>query len=97
MSDQPINEIFVDGIMNISYNSGAFRYELVSVNPTQGDEKAEPEIIKHSRIVMTPQGFIQTVNAFKSFLEQVEDKGIIRREAQDEAVIEKKSTKEKAK
>lgn len=87
-----LNEFFIDGITNISYNTGAFRFELASVESKPGAKADESEnsLNTKARIVMTPQGYIQTLNALESFLKQVEDKGIIRREAREEAEAEAK-------
>lgn len=85
--DLDLTEYFIDGITNISYNTGAFRFELASVASKPGEtaETAETSLNTKARIVMTPQGYIQTLNALENFLKQVEDKGIIRREAREES------------
>ena len=75
-----VKDMFVDGIANVSYNSGAFRFELVSIDPTEKDAKGNPTINRHMRVVMTPQGFLQASGVMQSFVKQVEEKGIIRRE-----------------
>lgn len=82
VSNNEIQEVFVDGIANVNLSLGAFRFDLVSLKsaPT-GDEN--PDLDHHVRVIMTPQGYLQTVTALQNFLQQVEDKGIIRREAVD--------------
>lgn len=79
MSDKT-NDIFIDGVANLSYNSGAFRFDLVSIDPTQKDGNDKPVINRQCRVVMTPQGYIQTTTALQNFLTQIEEKGIIRRD-----------------
>ena len=95
MSDDNITEMFVDGIANVNLSLGAFRFDLVTIkSPAQADQE-QPELSNKVRVVMTPQGYLQTVTALKNFLEQVEEKGIIRREqvVSEDAVAEDKSKK----
>ena len=84
-------DMFVDGISNVSYNSGAFRFDLVSLSSSEKDKKGKPSVNTRASVVMTPQGFIQVANAMQSFLKQVEEKGIIKRtELPSEEAVEKK-------
>lgn len=85
-----INElIFVDGITNLSYSTGAFRFDLAAIKPgTQASDdpsKITPETQAH--IIMTPQAFIQTAKAMQNFISMVEEKGIIKFSEQGNAHI----------
>lgn len=83
-------DLFVDGVSNMSFNSGAFRFDLVSIDTSEKDKKGKPGINKRASVVMTPQGFIQIATAMQNFLKQIEDKGIIKRtEHQGEETVEK--------
>lgn len=76
MSD--INQIFVDGIANLSYSAGAFRFDLASLKPNQKGPKDKMEADPKAHVIMTPQAFIQTFKAMENFVKLVEEKGIIR-------------------
>lgn len=81
MSDD-MQEIYIDGVANVNLSYGSFRFDLVTVQaPVAGKESEAPELKQHARVIMSPQGYLQMVTALQNFLGQVEEKGIIRREA----------------
>ncbi len=86
---KPTELFFVDGIENLSYTAGAFRFDLASIKPwsqkqqskenkKQDANQVRSESETQAHIVMTPQGFIQALRAMENFLKLVEQKGIIR-------------------
>lgn len=94
-------QYFVDGVANLNLSLGAFRFDLVSLKAAQTGSD-QPELENHVRVVMSPQGYLQMVTALENFLKQVEEKGIIRREAvadtgdisADESGLKKKKDKD---
>ncbi len=75
------NQIFfVDGFTNLSYSAGAFRFDLGAILPNaqQNHDSTKVNAQTQAHIVMTPQGFVQTIKALQEFLKQVEEKGIIK-------------------
>jgi hypothetical protein len=70
-------ETFADGIGRIGFSEGMVRIELVSVADQDKDGKAIREL-RH-RVVMTPQGFLQSVQAQLNLLRELEEAGVIRR------------------
>lgn len=87
---EKINNItFVDGIANLSFSSGAFRFDLAAIKPGARPNKDpnKVEIETQGHIIMTPQAFIQTFKAMESFVKLVEEKGIIRFSEQTDAKL----------
>ena len=77
MSD--LQKIFVDGIANLSYSAGAFRFDLASLNRDQDSkDKNKMAAVPEIHVIMTPQAFIQSFKAMENFVKLVEEKGIIR-------------------
>jgi hypothetical protein len=71
-----VPETFADGIGRIGFSEGMVRIELVSV----ADQKdGQPVRQPCRRIVMTPQGFMQSVQAQLNLIRKLEEAGVIRR------------------
>lgn len=70
-------DIFSDGIMNMGFGQGALRIDLgrLGDSPQKG-EKPELEFVQ--RIVMTPDGFAQTVAAMNAMAKQLAEAGILK-------------------
>jgi hypothetical protein len=72
-----IPETFADGIGRIGFSEGMVRIELVSVALQDKDNKVVREACH--RLVMTPQGFMQAVQAQLNLVRKLEEAGVIRR------------------
>jgi hypothetical protein len=72
-----IPETFADGIGRIGFSEGMVRIELVSAGIQEKDGKAVRETCH--RLVMTPQGFMQAVQAQLNLIRKLEEAGVIRR------------------
>ncbi len=72
-------QLFVDGIANLNFTQGTFRFDLASYSNTvkADDGKTKTKLDSQMKIIMTPQGFVQTMNVMQRFLKEVEEKGII--------------------
>jgi hypothetical protein len=72
-----VAETFADGIGRIGFSEGMVRIELVSV--ADQDKEGRPVRETCRRIVMTPQGFMQSVQAQLNLVRKLEEAGVIRR------------------
>ena len=72
-----VPETFADGIGRIGFSEGMVRVELVSV--ADQDKEGRPIREACHRIVMTPQGFMQSIQAQLNLLRKLEEAGVIRR------------------
>lgn len=76
-----IPETFADGIGRIGFSEGMVRIELVSV--ADQDKDGRPVRETCHRIIMTPQGFMQGVQAQLNLVRKLEEAGLIRRAPAD--------------
>jgi hypothetical protein len=72
-----IPETFADGVGRIGFSEGMVRIELVSV--ADQDKDGRPVREACHRIIMTPQGFMQSVQAQLNLIRKLEEAGVIRR------------------
>ena len=72
-----VPETFADGIGRIGFSEGMVRIELVSV--ADQDKEGRPVREACHRIIMTPQGFMQSVQAQLNLIRKLEEAGVIRR------------------
>lgn len=70
-------DLFTDGIVNMGFGNGAVRLDLgqLSDAPASG-EQPKMEIVK--RLVMTPEGFAQTVAAMNAMAKQLAERGVLK-------------------
>ena len=72
-----VPETYADGVGRIGLSEGMVRIELVSV--ADQDKEGRPVRETCRRIVMTPQGFMQSVQAQLNLVRKLEEAGVIRR------------------
>ena len=72
-----ISETFADGVGRIGFSEGMVRIELVSV--ADQDKDGRPIREACHRIIMTPQGFMQSIQAQLNLVRKLEEAGVIRR------------------
>jgi len=81
-------QLFIDGIANLNFTQGTFRFDLASYGNTvrSEDGKTTANLDTQAHIIMTPQGFIQAMNVMQRFAKEVEEKGILRFNKQDDEI-----------
>jgi hypothetical protein len=72
-----MNETFADGVGRIGFSEGMVRIELVSV--ADQDKEGRPVLQPCHRIIMTPQGFMRSVQAQLNLIRKLEEAGVLRR------------------
>ena len=75
------DQIFADGLMNISVLEGAVRIDFFKHSPTERDKDGKPARVFSHRLVMTLQGFLQTAGAMDQLVSQMEQRGLVTRRA----------------
>jgi len=73
------NEIFADSIGEISVTGSVVRIDLVSMSPTERDEKKNPKPVFRQRIVMPVEGFVQSFTLMAQVMQQLEKSGLIKK------------------
>ena len=81
-------EIFSDRVGEISVTGPVIRLDLVSLSPTEKDEKKQPKPVFRQRIVMPVEGFVQSFALMAQVMQQFEKSGLIRKSpAKDEKPV----------
>lgn len=68
-------EIFADGIGQLHFSGGMVRYDFVTLNPTENSKN--PEVRVSTRIIMPPQGFLNTFNSMQQLIDKLIDAGVL--------------------
>ena len=91
MADQAFQELFADGIMEIGFANGAVRIDLCSFSAKERDQDGNPVKEFRQRVVMPPQGFLESFGAMQEMFRRLQEAGVIKaREDQPAADADKK-------
>lgn len=75
-------QIFVDGVSEVSFGQGAVRIDFYTLSHDKRDAEGNPARILVQRLVMTPQGFADSLGPLQATAEKLVQVGILsRREA----------------
>lgn len=89
MSNNLIKETFVDGIRSITFVGGVIRADLARYSSTEKDENGNPLLETTERLIISPQGFLQTSNVINDLMKKMMEAGVIqKREAEEGTTIE---------
>jgi hypothetical protein len=86
-------EVFADGIGEISFEHGVFRIDLVSISATKRDKENKPVLEFKQRILMPPDGFLRSFSSMERIIKRLVDAGAIKR-AEPQKEAEKTTTDE---
>ena len=76
------NEIYADGIGQIHFAGGMVRFDFVTLQPDSDGKEPTPEY--KERIIMPPQGFLNTFNSMQNLIDKLVEAGVLtRNEDQD--------------
>ena len=70
-------EIFADGIGQIHFVGGMVRYDFITLNPTENGKAPVPEA--SVRVIMPPQGFLNTFNSMQQLIDKLLDAGVLQK------------------
>ncbi|WP_027062630.1 hypothetical protein [Mesorhizobium loti] len=73
------NEIYADGIGEITVSGTTVRVDLVSLSPTERDQSNAPRPVFRQRIVMSVEGFANSVELLQKALRGLIEGGAIKR------------------
>ncbi len=71
------NEVFVDGIGQIHFIRGLVRFDLISLEPDPDGKDPTPTLKK--RIIMPPEGFLNTFNTMQQLIDQLLEAGVLKK------------------
>jgi len=69
-------EIFVDGIGQIHFTGGMVRFDFVTLQPKEG-ENPTTEVVQ--RVIMPPQGFLNTFSSMQQLIDKLVDAGVLQK------------------
>ena len=75
-------ELFADNIAGIAVTGGVVRMDLMSLSPSEKDEKDQPKPVFRQRIVMPVEGFVQSFALMAQVMQQLEKSGVIKKAPQ---------------
>lgn len=82
------DEIYADGIGEISVTGAIMRIDLVSLSPTEKNERGEPQPVLRQRIIMPIEGFANAMDLMQKAYGSLIEAGAIRRVSEDSRVVE---------
>lgn len=72
-------DIYADGIGEITLTGGMIRIDLVSMAAGKKDPDGKPIMEFRKRIVLPPQGFLQGYGAMEDLVRQLQEAGVIKK------------------
>ncbi len=84
MTEQIVPEIFTDGVGRYRFGGGVVRIDLVSATEAADGEKEARTTVTH-RLILSPEGFLRSVSAMNTLLNQLVEAGVVKQERRQEA------------
>lgn len=73
------NEIFIDGITEITVTGPTIRIDAFTVSPSERDNEGNPKPIFRQRIIMTVEGFMNARDLIERVARELIEGGVVRR------------------
>jgi hypothetical protein len=80
-----LQDVYADGIGEITLTGGMVRIDLVSLSAKERDAEGRPRLEFRKRIVLPPEGFLRSFSAMEDLVKQLVDAGLIKRREAGEA------------
>jgi hypothetical protein len=88
-------EIYADGISEITTTGNVVRIDFVSLSPTERDANNKPKAVFRQRIVMSVDGFANSAELMKKALHGLIESGAVKMQQASASASDKKSVGEK--
>ncbi|WP_156921688.1 hypothetical protein [Desulfovibrio inopinatus] len=75
-----IDEKFSDGLMKIDLGRGVIRLDFYSLSADKVDAKGEPLRERCQRIILTPQGFVESFNMMQNVMDKFIESGLVHKQ-----------------
>ncbi len=72
------DEIYADGVGEITVTGNIVRIDLVSLSPTQRDANNNPKAVFRQRLIMPVDGFANTAELMKKVLGGLVESGVVK-------------------
>jgi hypothetical protein len=74
-----MQDVYADGIGEITLTGGMVRIDLVSLSAKEKDAEGRPKLEFRKRVVLPPEGFLRSFSAMEDLVKQLVDAGLIKR------------------
>ena len=74
-----MQDVYADGIGEITLTGGMVRIDLVSLSAKERDAEGRPKLEFRKRVVLPPEGFLRSFSAMEDLVKQLVDAGLIKR------------------
>lgn len=81
------DELYTDGIGEITVSGTVVRVDLVSLSPTERDETGTPKSVFRQRLIFTLEGFANSVELIQKAFQGLLDAGAVRRTPRPQPTI----------
>ena len=78
-------EIYSDGVGEVTVSGSIVRVDLVSLSPTDRDHNNNPKSVFRQRIIFSVEGFANSVDVMQKALQSLVDSGVIWRSTAEQA------------
>ena len=74
-------EFYADGIEQIHFVGGMVRIDFMTLQPEEngGEENTPPKPQVSRRLIMPPQGFVNTFNSMQQLIDKLVDAGLVQK------------------
>jgi hypothetical protein len=73
------NELYTDGIDEITISGSVVRVDLVSLSPTERDANNNPKKVFRQRLIFSAEAFANSVDIMNKALQGLAEAGVIKR------------------
>ncbi len=74
------DEKFSDGLMKIDVSRGVIRLDFYTLSADKTDAKGEPLRERCQRIILTPQGFVDSYNMMQNIMDKFIESGLVHKQ-----------------
>ncbi len=72
------NEVFADGMGEITLSGGMVRIDLVTLSSEHKDDQGRPQLAVKQRIIMPPDGFLRSFSAMEDLVKKLMEAGLVK-------------------
>ncbi|WP_207477545.1 hypothetical protein [Arenibaculum pallidiluteum] len=77
MSSNAASELFVDGLLDVSFARGIVRVDLYSLSAVEKNAQGQPKPELRQRLVLSAQGFVDLVNGLQIAAQSLRERGAL--------------------
>jgi hypothetical protein len=75
------DEVYSDGVSEITVSGSMVRIDLMSLSPTERDEHNNPKPVFRQRLILPVEGFANSIEVMQKAFQELVGKGVVKRAA----------------